>query len=160
MLEIRENNACPRQTRHFMTKNTGAPFNCCVDFPKATEVKKFQKLKTNNAELCSKKVGFFMMQDFETMQVHCAVHACLVYSIVPQTFLNTVKHVHSNCVGSKTWLYLYFPLFKLNCTCILPKSLYKEKIFKASYLPEIISSYIIYIDELHASNSTFSQDFN
>ena len=37
--------------------------------------------------------------------------------------------------------------------------MYKEK-FKASYLPEIISSYIIYIDELHASNSTFSQDFN
>lgn len=90
MLKIRENNACPRQTRHFMTKNTGAPFNCCVDFPKATEVKKFQKLKTNNAELCSKKVGFLMMQDFETMQVHCAVHACLVYSIVPQTLLNTL----------------------------------------------------------------------
>lgn len=37
--------------------------------------------------------------------------------------------------------------------------MYKEK-FKASYLPEIISSYIMYIDELHASNSTLSQDFN
>ena len=59
MLKIRGNNAFPRRTRHFMTKNTGAPFNCCVDFPKATEVKKFQKLKTNNAELCSKKVGFY-----------------------------------------------------------------------------------------------------
>ena len=79
MLKIRENNAFSRRTCHFMTKNTGAPINCCVDFPKATEVKKFQKLKTNNAELCSKKVGFFMMQDFETMQVHCTVHACLVY---------------------------------------------------------------------------------
>ena len=43
-----------------------------------------------------------MMQDFETMQVHCAVHACLVYGIVSQTFLNTVKHLHSNCAGSKT----------------------------------------------------------
>lgn len=52
-----------------------------------------------------------------------------------------------------------FP-FLSSTVCIFPKSLYKEKIFKASYLPEIISSYIIYIDELHASNSTFSQDFN
>ena len=42
----------------------------------------------------------------------------------------------------------------------MPKSLYKENIFKANYLPEIISSDIINIDELHASNSTFSQDFN
>ena len=79
MLKIRENNAFSRRICHFMTKNTGAPINCCVDFPKATEVKKFQKLKTNNAELCSKKVGFFMMHDFETMKVHCTVHACLVY---------------------------------------------------------------------------------
>ena len=110
MLKIRENNACPRQTRHFMTKNTGAPFNCCVDFPKATEVKKFQKLKTNNAELCSKKVGFFMMQDFETMQVHCAVHACLVYSIVPQTVLNTLWNMHTVIVQ----------VVKHDYTCIFP----------------------------------------
>ena len=152
MLKIRENNACPRQTRHFMTKNTGAPFNCCVDFPKATEVKKFQKLKTNNAELCSKKVGFFIT-------LCCTCMSC-VFNCATDCFKHSVKHAHSNCAGSKTWLYLYFPLFKLNCTCILPKSLYKEKNFKASYLPEIISSYIIYIDELHATNITFSQDFN
>ena len=68
-----------------------------------------------------------------------------MYTVIVQV----VKHDYS-CI---------FPFLSSTVHVYYPNSLYKEK-FKASYLPEIISSYIIYIDELHASNSTFSQDFN